>query len=91
LNGPGDCKEPVSYSYQDKGYFPTYRDIVTPSKLIAFVDKQEDAGSSLRVYGFDANGAKIRQQVNNVWQDGWLIPTLYGYAIPDSDLGLLVS
>jgi hypothetical protein len=86
LNGPGDCQEPVPYSYQDKGWYATYRDIATPSKLIAFVDKQEDAGSSLRVYGYDKNGYVIRQQVNGVWQDGWLIPTLYGYALPDSEM-----
>lgn len=86
LNGPGDCKEPLLYSYQDKGFFPTYRDIVIPSKLIAFVDKVEDENTELRVYGYDKNGGVIRQKVNNVWQDGWLIPTIYGYAIPDSEM-----
>lgn len=86
LNGPGDCGDSCSYTYQDKGYFPTYRDIVTPSKLIAFVDKAEDAGKELRVYGFDEDGLPVRQQVGGVWQDGWLIPTLFGYAVPDSGM-----
>jgi hypothetical protein len=86
LNGPGDCRENVPYSFQDKGWFATYRDIAIPSKLISFVDKSEDAGISLRVYGYDENGHKVRQLVNNTWQDGWLVPTLYGYSIPDSEM-----
>jgi hypothetical protein len=86
LNGPGDCTESIGYSYQDKGFFPTYRDIVTPSKLIAFVDKEEDEGKELRVYGYDADGLPVRQKVGGVWQDGWLIPTLFGYAVPDSGM-----
>jgi hypothetical protein len=86
LNGPGDCKEPVSYSFQDKGWYATYRDIAIPSRLVAFVDKQDDAGSELRVYGYDKNGGVIRQKVGGSWQDGWLVPTLYGYSIPDSEM-----
>jgi hypothetical protein len=86
LNGPGDCKQNVPYSYQDKGFFPTYRDIVTPSKLVAFVDKEDDENSELRVYGFDNNGGVIRQKVGGVWQDGWIIPTLFGLAVPDSEM-----
>lgn len=86
LNGQGDCKEAVSYSYQDRGGFPTYRDIIEPSKLIAFVDKEEDEGKELRVYGYDSDGLPVRQKVGNVWQDGWLIPTLFGYSVPDSEM-----
>lgn len=86
LNGPGDCYEHVAYSYQDKGWYSTYKDIVDPTKLIAFVDKASDAGKEVRVYGYDENGAPVRQQVHGVWQDGYLIPTLYGYAVPDADM-----
>lgn len=86
LNGPGDCREAVSYSYQDKSWHPVYRDIVDPVRLIAFLDKPSDQGKQLRVYGRDENGYPVRQLVNGVYQDGWLIPTLYGYAIPDVDM-----
>lgn len=86
LNGPGDCREPVPYSFQDKGWYATYRDIAIPSKLVAFVDKPEDANSELRVYGYDKNGHVIRQKVGGQYQDGWLIPTIYGYSIPDSEM-----
>jgi hypothetical protein len=86
LNGQGDCRENVPYSFQDKGWFATYRDILTPSKLIAFVDKEEDAGIELRVYGYDTNGGVVRQKVGSTWQDGWIVPTIYGYAIPDSGM-----
>lgn len=86
LNGPGDCQEAVAYSYQDRGFYPTYRDIVTPAQLVAFVEKEEDEGSSLRVYGYDAANLPIRQNVNGQWQDGWLIPTIFGYSVPDTDM-----
>lgn len=86
LNGPGDCQEAVPWSYQDKGWYPVYKDIVDPVKLVAFVDKQTDAGKELRVYGRDEHGAPVRQYVGGQWQDGWLIPTLYGYAVADADM-----
>jgi len=86
LNGPGDCNEVIPYSYQDRGFFPTYKDIVDPVQLIAFVDKASDEGKELRVYGYDSNGHPVRQQVGGVWQDGYLIPTIYGLAVPDVDM-----
>jgi hypothetical protein len=86
LNGPGDCNESIAYSYQDKGWHPVYKDIVDPVKLIAFVDKQSDAGTELRVYGYDENGHPVRQFVGGQWQDGYLIPTVYGLAVADADM-----
>lgn len=86
LNGPGDNAESIDYSYQDTGFYPTYRDIAEPTQLIAFVDKPEDEGATLRVYGYDENGVLVRQKVSGVWQDGYLIPTLFGLAVPDVDM-----
>jgi hypothetical protein len=88
LNGPGDGSETIQYTHQDLGTYPVYRDIAEPVQLIAFVDKSSDAGKQLRVYGFDENGIEIRQQVGGVWQDGWLIPTVFGIAVPDVNMPL---
>jgi hypothetical protein len=86
LNGPGDGAESIQYTHQDLGTYPVYRDIAEPVKLIAFVDKSSDAGKELRVYGFDENGIEVRQLVNNAWQDGWLIPTVFGIPVPDAGM-----
>ena len=84
LNGPGDC-HPCGWSWQDQGnWHPVYRDILTPAKLVAYVSSTADNGKSLVVYGFDSAGNKLRRQVNGVWMDGYQVPTIYGYAIPDA-------
>ena len=47
LNGPGDCLCQCDYSWQDLGQVPCYRELVQPSKLVAFVQNQEDEGKDL--------------------------------------------
>lgn len=83
LNGPGDfftrCK-----SWTDIGNFPTYRDLHCPSQLIAFLDNEEDNNCELWVFGFDWENKPLRTEVNGVWRDGIQIPTILGYALPDS-------
>lgn len=88
LNGPGDkCGGGCEWSWSDQGgAHSTYRDIVEPSKLVAYLQRPEDAGSSLLVYGFDEFGNRLRHQVSGTWIDGFPIPTIYGYAIPSSDM-----
>jgi hypothetical protein len=86
LNGPGDgCGDKCEYSWQDQGgAHSTYRDIVEPAKLVAYLQRQEDTGSSFIVYGFDSSGNRLRHQVSGAWREGYPIPTIYGFAIPDS-------
>jgi hypothetical protein len=84
LNGPGDFDQSCDYSWVDAGGFPTYRDLVCPAKLIAFIDRPEDEGKKLRVFGFDSENRPLRSEENGVWVDGYLVPTIYGYALPDS-------
>lgn len=85
-NGPGDCGwQSCDLSWQDLGNFPTFRDIKCPSKLVAFVDKQEDEGAEVWVYGFDQQGNEVRTQIGSEWKRGYLVPTIYGYALPASD------
>lgn len=84
LNGPGDFCTPCGYTWTNVGGFPTYRDLQCPAKLIAFLDSPEDQGKELRVFGFDSENRPLRTKVGETWQDGYLVPTIFGYALPDS-------
>lgn len=86
LNGPGSCGCSCDYAWVDQGLQPTLRRLIQPSKLIAFVANQDDAGSQLWAYGYDAANNVIRSQtVTGQWVDGWQIPTVFGYAMPDAN------
>lgn len=86
LNGPGDCVTPCQFTWMDQGYVhSTYKDLVTPSKLIAYTSSAADDGKSLVVYGYDVNGNRLKRMVSGVQRDGYQVPTIYGYAIPDVD------
>jgi hypothetical protein len=85
LNGPGDCRTSCEWKWQDLGKFHcTYRDIITPSKLVAYLQTSEDNGKQLIVYGFDDGGNVLRRQVNGEWINGYQVPTIYGVAVPDT-------
>lgn len=84
LNGPGDFSTRCR-SWTDVGQFPTYRDMHCPGQLVAFLDNEEDNDSELWVFGFDWENKPLRSQVNGIWRDGILIPTVLGYALPASD------
>lgn len=85
LNGPGDCRTACGWEWQDQGgWHSTYRDLSTPSKLVAYLSSSADNNAGLIVHGFDINGNKLRREVSGVWKDGYAVPTLYGYAIPDA-------
>lgn len=84
LNGPGSCRTICEWAANDQGHnFCTLRDIITPSKLVAYLETEEDNGKKLLVYGYDKNGEKLKRQVNGSWVDGYQVPTVYGAAIPD--------
>lgn len=83
LNGPGSFDRDIE-SWTDVGNFPTYRDLPCPGKLIAFLDSPEDAGKKFQVFGFDDQNRPLRTKINDVWQDGLLVPTIFGYALPAS-------
>lgn len=86
LNGPGDCRQSCDWSWQDLGaYFSTYRDIITPAKLVVYTQTPLDNNKQFTVYGYDGDGNVLREQVNGVWQNGLSLPTIYGTAIPEAD------
>lgn len=87
LNGPGDggCS-PCDWSWQDMGqWHSTYRDLLCPSKLVAYLQTAEDNGKQLVVFGYDKNGNVLRRNEGGKWLNGYAVPTIYGYAVPDSE------
>ncbi len=84
LNGPGDFSTSCEWEWTDLGTVCTYRDLKCPARLVAFLDKQEDSGKQLRVFGFDQENRPLRTKVGDTWEDGFLVPTIYGYAVPSS-------
>lgn len=84
LNGPGDCGCSCEFSWQDQGqWHSTYRDLVTPAKLVSYLQTEEDNSAQLTVFGYDSNGQVLRHQENGVWANGYRVPTIYGVAVPD--------
>lgn len=84
LNGPGDFKGRCDYTWDDNGLHPVYRDLKCPAKVVAFLDNPEDDGKLVRVFGYDTSNAPLRTKVGTEWQDGYIVPTLYGYALPEA-------
>jgi hypothetical protein len=90
LNGPGDCRTPCGWAWQDQGNnHATYKDLATPSKLVAYLSSSADNGKGLIVHGFDDSGNRLRYSEAGEWKDGYQVPTLYGYAIPEVDAPLI--
>jgi hypothetical protein len=87
-NGFGDCVTPCGYSWQDLGPTPTLRELAAPSKLVCFVEHEDDAGKELWAYGRAPDGTDIRTITTDGAVDGWQVPTIYGYAVPSSDAPL---
>lgn len=86
LNGNGDCRTICEWAWQDGGAFhSTYRDIITPAKLVCYTQLPDDNGTQFIVYGYDDKGNLLRRMENGVWCNGILIPTIYGVALPDAD------
>lgn len=85
LNGPGDCRTRCDWSWQDQGnWHSTYRDLVTPAKLVAHLQTSDDNNKELVVFGYDTNGNVLRREEGGVWKNGYRVPTIYGVAVPDS-------
>lgn len=86
LNGPGDCHISCDWSWVDQGgWHSTYRDLATPAKLVVHLQNIADNDKKFIIYGYDQNNLRIRRQVGGQWLDGWQAPTIYGYAIPDTE------
>lgn len=90
LNGPGSCRTVCEWAWTDQGQFhSTYRDLVFPAKLVAYLQLPDDNGKTLIVNGYDINGQVLRRFENGMWINGYRVPTVYGYAIPAADAPLV--
>jgi hypothetical protein len=86
LNGPGDCTQSCEWSWLDLGgMHPTYQDITVPNKIVAYISSEADNGKKVLLYGYDRNGNKLSRQISGQWQNGYQVPTIYGYAMPDDE------
>lgn len=84
LNGPGSCRTVCEWAWRDQGKMHcTYRDLLHPAKLVAYLQSSADNGKQVIVYGYDSNGNVLRRQVNGNWLNGYQVPTIYGVAVPD--------
>lgn len=90
LNGPGDFRHTCDWSWYDMGrHYYTYRDLITPSHLVIHLERPEDNGKQFVVFGYDVKGNVLRRNEGGTWKDGILIPTVFGYAIPDAEQPLV--
>jgi len=90
LNGPGDCRQSCDYSWEDKGaFYCTYRDLITPARLVTHLQSPEDNGKEFTIFGFDIDGNVLRREVGGVWMDGLSLPTIYGVAVPEATAPLV--
>ncbi len=89
-NGPGtECWTPWNYT-DVLGYASTYKDPSGPVFLVADVESPKDSGKSLRVFGWDVNGKRIYTvNQDGLLQDGFLVPTIYGFHQPNPDAPLI--
>jgi hypothetical protein len=86
LNGPGSCRTVCDWSWMDQGkHHCTYRDLIVPAKLIAYLATSDDDNCEFVVFGYDDKGQMLRRNEGGVWKNGYRVPTVYGYAIPDAD------
>lgn len=86
VNGPGsECWTPWGFT-DELGMVTTFRDPSAPVKLIAEVENAADSNVPLRVFGWDENGKRIYTEgPNGVLEDGFLVPTVYGFSVPNPD------
>ena len=83
VGGPG-VVDWVGWGYvDDLGRVSTFRDPSGPVKLIAEVESAADSNKPLRVFGWDINGKRIyTDDGSGVLEDGFLVPTVFGYSAP---------
>lgn len=84
INGPG-IQDDVPFRYADEmGPVSTFRDPAAPVYLIAELNNAKDTGKAVRVYGWDDTGKRIYTVgANGVLEDGFLVPTVFGFSQPN--------
>lgn len=84
LNGPGSqcCESACSFSWTDKGEFPTFRDPIKPSTVAAYPEGTEVSGLNIRVYGYDECDKWIMTaDCDGILKDGFDVPIISGFGM----------
>lgn len=66
-------------------YHSTYRDLICPSQLVAYLQSAEDNGKQLVIFGYDKFGNVLMRNEGGKWLKGYAVPTIFSYAVPDSE------
>lgn len=93
INGPGNegCM-PCSPNSYELGQFCTFRDPSQACYLIAEVTSAADNNKALRVYATDVDGKKIfTAGPDGTMQEGFLVPTIFGFAQRNPDVPPLLN
>jgi hypothetical protein len=90
INGMGSQRW-TDCGYTDElGSFCTFRDPVAASQLVAVVEETSDNNKEVRVFGWDINGERIYSDgPNGTRLDGFLVPTIAGYPLPNPNVPLI--
>jgi hypothetical protein len=85
-NGTGsECDTPWNYT-DELGMVSTFKDPSAPVKLVAVVENAADSNCLIRAFGWDENGKRIYTEgAGGILEDGFLVPTVYGYSVPNPD------
>lgn len=82
--------EDVDWSWSDQLQVPIIAD-PRPAGcvVVSQLETAADAGTPLRVYGYDVQGDWIRSIENGLPVDGFLVPTIYGVPTPNLNAPLI--
>jgi len=87
INGPGDTGyTPFSFTDVLGRNYPTIRDPAGPVKLAATIRAASDSNKQLRIFGYDAEGTRIMTTGPDGPEDGFLVPTVFGRTLVNSDV-----
>lgn len=84
LNGVGStcCGEACTFSWQNEGLYPVFRDPLTPSYVACYMDgtPQATITQSIKIFGEDADGKPLysEQGTTGVFEPGLIIPITSG-------------
>lgn len=80
LNGPGTqaCGQTCYRSWTDEGFFPTFRELCGPSRLVAIPSVDEGTSKTMWVYGFDEKGRELSTLCGDVYKEGMPVPIIFG-------------
>jgi hypothetical protein len=85
INGTGSqAYTPFNYTDVVSNNVPTFRDPSAPVALVAQIESAVDSNKKLRVFGWDVDGKRIYTEGSDgTLQDGFLVPTVYGFSQPN--------